>query len=504
MTDDFELSRRKVLAGLGTVGVASAGAGLGTSAYFSDQETFQNNELVAGELDVKVNWSEHYSDWSDDEDDGNGVTGGELDVRMDVEGVDPAEYTAFPQGLGDGDPLLYVYDDHVAQFMANTSVEAFPDADDDGVRDSTAEADPCVDDDLFANVPDDMDPRTSNRTRGEDTVGVVDGEEEVYPLLYLEDVKPGDFGEVTFSFHICDNPGYVWLNGLLRNASEGSLTEPEGDDVDEEEGVVELLDEIRTALWYDDCDNLVDGDEQVFFRGTLREALTALTNGDGIPLDGDGGNDFAELRDSETSGARGCFAARTTHCLGFSWWLPADHGNEIQADSVSFDVGFYTEQCRHNDGSGIETNRDLSTGVADWQVVDSPDGTTGPAQSISPPGAWDDVPAASWVDPYGSDGLATDPPGAYAYEVDFQVDDPAGSTLYVDHYGADNSVEFFLDGQSLGGSNGDNAFGSLAANPSVGPVENLSPDTYTLRAVVQNGNSASGNPTGLLVDARLD
>ena len=32
--DTIGLSRRKVLAGLGAVGVASAGAGLGTTAYF--------------------------------------------------------------------------------------------------------------------------------------------------------------------------------------------------------------------------------------------------------------------------------------------------------------------------------------------------------------------------------------------------------------------------------------------------------------------------------------
>lgn len=70
MNDDFELSRRKALAALGTIGAASAGAGLGTSAYFSDQETFENNQLVAGSLDMHIGWEEHYSDWSDDEDDG--------------------------------------------------------------------------------------------------------------------------------------------------------------------------------------------------------------------------------------------------------------------------------------------------------------------------------------------------------------------------------------------------------------------------------------------------
>ena len=61
MNDDkIGLSRRKMLVGLGAVGVASAGAGLGTTAYFNDTETFANNELTAGSLDlfVHVDYSE--------------------------------------------------------------------------------------------------------------------------------------------------------------------------------------------------------------------------------------------------------------------------------------------------------------------------------------------------------------------------------------------------------------------------------------------------------------
>ena len=58
MTDDkpqlYNLSRRKMLAGLGAIGIASAGAGLGTSAYFSDTEEFTNNSLAAGTLDMSV------------------------------------------------------------------------------------------------------------------------------------------------------------------------------------------------------------------------------------------------------------------------------------------------------------------------------------------------------------------------------------------------------------------------------------------------------------------
>src|SRR6056297_3631891 len=63
MTKDnqlYDLSRRKVLAGLGGIGLASAGAGFGTSAFFSDREVFENNRLVSGELDLLVDWQQHY------------------------------------------------------------------------------------------------------------------------------------------------------------------------------------------------------------------------------------------------------------------------------------------------------------------------------------------------------------------------------------------------------------------------------------------------------------
>nr|WP_144900852.1 SipW-dependent-type signal peptide-containing protein [Halobellus captivus] len=55
MSDEkFELTRRKLLAGVGSVGLASAGAGLGTSALFSDTESFEENSITAGTLDLQV------------------------------------------------------------------------------------------------------------------------------------------------------------------------------------------------------------------------------------------------------------------------------------------------------------------------------------------------------------------------------------------------------------------------------------------------------------------
>lgn len=50
--DEINLSRRKVLSGLGTIGVAGAAAGAGTMAYFSDTEESTGNTVSAGTLDL--------------------------------------------------------------------------------------------------------------------------------------------------------------------------------------------------------------------------------------------------------------------------------------------------------------------------------------------------------------------------------------------------------------------------------------------------------------------
>ena len=96
MNDDtIGISRRQALLGLGAVGVASAGAGIGTTAYFSDEETFADNQLTAGELDlfVHVDYSENqgdYAQWStppgtyiDGNSVGDGVEGDALRIEVD-------------------------------------------------------------------------------------------------------------------------------------------------------------------------------------------------------------------------------------------------------------------------------------------------------------------------------------------------------------------------------------------------------------------------------------
>jgi predicted ribosomally synthesized peptide with SipW-like signal peptide len=559
MTERLELSRRKALAALGTIGVASAGAGLGTSAYFSDQETFENNRLTAGTLDMVVDWEEHYSDWMGEE---------EQYARMPV-GDEEADFVLeAPENSEAKDiELIFPEDGDKQRFWDATAIEAYPDADNDALQDPVEV--PCDDlgslDDVLSS-----DDRTDNEWTNPGD-----------PLISLQDVKPGDFGEVTLSFHLCENPGFVWFGGDLITNADGENTEPEIDDPDEPQGGPgedpitetspgELADQIQVRAWYDDCDNMYEPDtpaacvyhlfdnsgtmEQNLAQdeGTADKAEMAARIGTGVTeyldqLDGNGNgtltdaptgvgymggddgtteepfppsstdeatidaaingqvgdsaqggitaqdivaglNDAADALgacendnkvlimyangdtrpgdeadrqsiytaaanakaagitikvvgfdvdeessdedfletvgdelylvpesptateveddadavqadieqqfDAVTDGeeeifqgpltefinsapfdpengdlghalegdlpagdgggmGRNCFTATRTHCIGFEWWLPLDHGNEVQGDIVEFDLGFYTEQCRHNDGAGM-------------------------------------------------------------------------------------------------------------------------------------------------------
>ncbi|MFB6109187.1 MAG: hypothetical protein ABEJ82_10190 [Haloplanus sp.] len=486
MTDDIDWTRRRTLAALGAIGTASATAGFGTSAYLSDEERFAGSALTAGTLDLKVAWAEHYA--------GVGSLG-ERVRRVDGDpSAVPGGYVGLPTPV---DPVVAVPQNELSRVLAETAVEAYPDPDDDGVQDAFAAAPGettadgvgyiCAD---GADTPADLDPTASLRTLNEDT----QGEAGAKPLFAFEDLKPGDFGIATLTYHLCGNPGYVWLRGGLVENAENGQTEPES--VADESDGGDLLDAVQVAVWYDDGDG-VFGTNVTPVTGqtttSLGELLTALSQGRGLRLcpggvegtcvsektydsrhvtgdtvtvadgshtiaknptceafgllegvktdeapegnlpqtgtttyetaygtltvttgvvDGDqtvtdwsfesddycvaklvvkGGNEGANVysydnpdgdddftndavpgamsdADTQLQTPTGqdishldaclartgdcCFEPSTDHTLGFAWWLPRTAGNAVQTDSVAFDVGFYTEQCRHNDPEG--------------------------------------------------------------------------------------------------------------------------------------------------------
>ncbi|MFC5277884.1 SipW-dependent-type signal peptide-containing protein [Halorubrum rubrum] len=90
--EKLELSRRNALIGLGTVGAASAGAGLGTSAYFSDEESFEDNTLEAGELDLFVDyWTDANSEAIDGGTTGSDQNDGDVSMEYVLNDLKPGD-----------------------------------------------------------------------------------------------------------------------------------------------------------------------------------------------------------------------------------------------------------------------------------------------------------------------------------------------------------------------------------------------------------------------------
>jgi len=216
MTNDnelplYNLSRRRVLAGLGAVGIASAGTGLGTSAFFSDEEEFADNTLQAGTLDLKLDYKATYLGGP-----------GRLDA---VRGM----------GYPEAEELLEDEESTGRYLLAQAPSPA-----------DMQEWEDLVQGEQFDFCSPEADQYLANG----------DG----IPMFTLSDVKPGDSGEVTVSIHICDNPGYLRMVGELTGNDENEQTEPEvdaeGEDID---GIGELADAIEVCVWYDeDCDNVYE------------------------------------------------------------------------------------------------------------------------------------------------------------------------------------------------------------------------------------------------------
>ena len=239
-TNNIPLSRRSILGGLGAIGVASAGAGLGTTAFFSDSERFDNNTITAGAVELRMDWQQSY------------YTG--------IPGQDPDDHTTWEP------------------------INAYPDLDGDNLQDPIYTRFQLVEDPTLVGLPADADDDEIEAAyRGQfasfdgTTTDGTGNHEFVGPVINLDDVKPGDRGEITISKHVFDNPAYLWLNasgfentiGGLNDPKREALIERYADELGEEftdDDLLALADaeqqfakEIDAVLWYDDdCDNFFD------------------------------------------------------------------------------------------------------------------------------------------------------------------------------------------------------------------------------------------------------
>ncbi|QCC46280.1 vWA domain-containing protein [Halobellus limi] len=300
----YNLSRRRVLAGLGAVGIASAGTGLGTSAFFSDEEEFADNTLQAGTLDLKLDYKATYL----------GGPG-----RLDA--VRAMGYPDAEEILVDEEPTgRYL----LAQAPSPADLQEWEDlVQGEGFPFCSSEADEYL----------------------ENGDGI--------PMFTISDVKPGDSGEVTVSIHICDNPGYLRMIGELTGNEENGQTEPEidaeGEDTD---GSGELADAIEVCVWYDeDCDNVYEptgtGQQQ-----ELEVALVSDVSGSM------GGSALASLKTAATSFVDNLSSPDEAAAISFNTGAATDQELTTDYQAVKDAIDDYSAGGGTSIAAGIDEGAD--------------------------------------------------------------------------------------------------------------------------------------------------
>lgn len=142
---------------------------------------------------------------------------------------------------------------------------------------------------------------------------------------------------------------------------------------------------------------------------------------------------------------------------------------------------------------------DFGTQDDDWQVSNSPDGTTGPAYSIEPDPSWVTHPEVNWIDYDGSGGHpfdgAGDPEGDYTFEIDFHIDQGFCKLRIhdwaVDDKAQDNGRGFYLEKPDGSEELITSGAGHGSLKGPVGPIP-LAPGDHTLRVETYNAFSVSG------------
>jgi len=173
-------------------------------------------------------------------------------------------------------------------------------------------------------------------------------------LQAADDAKAAGDRIVSLGFGVGGSNAEAYLKAIAGTTPDSAADFNDGAPYDDEGDYFEAPTTSELETVFTDIAGTITEGEEILFQGTLREALNALGSSNGIPLDGNRMSAFDEAGGAADSDDRECFdGTGVVHYLGFAWWLPIDHGNEVQSDTATFDLGFYTEQCRHNDGTGM-------------------------------------------------------------------------------------------------------------------------------------------------------
>ena len=183
----------------------------------------------------------------------------------------------------------------------------------------------------------------------------------------FNDLKPGDLGEDTVSFHVDDNDSWLCGNITLTESADNGINEPEGKDGDatDDQWAGELDEKLNFIFWADDGDNVLEDNEKVLLTGGPDE----LPQGDGnagfdFTIADATNNIFTELPDDPLDGGVTYYIGKA-FCFGNLAQAPVTAGlgvnpgvdpgvtcdgsletNISQTDSVRGDVSFSAVQAR--------------------------------------------------------------------------------------------------------------------------------------------------------------
>jgi predicted ribosomally synthesized peptide with SipW-like signal peptide len=272
--DNYALSRRSILAGLGTVGIASAGAGLGTTAFFNDEEEL-SAALQAGRMDLLLDYRSEYYPW---EEYLNDVYPRAPDERFDTNGdgvIDDADEFGPVYVTGQAPDLRYANGNRAGEVLdpedwatATLQIHTCDITLDNITFPQTVERDDDTQFDVTVgggDLPPQGSEEADNFLDANDETIYVDGMPQV--MFDLDDVKPKDAGETTISLHLCDNDAYLWTQPFVSLNDDNGIVEPEDDAnpmMANDDGTPngDLADFLHLRLWYDEnCNNTLDAGE---------------------------------------------------------------------------------------------------------------------------------------------------------------------------------------------------------------------------------------------------
>ena len=316
MSDDntgskVTLSRRKALAGIGTIGTASALGLGGTYAQFTDTEE-NSVTFTAGGIDGTLSWSGSYN--------GKDVDSHLDHVTTDIEGSDVGGTVHFSD-IKPGD-----------YGSVNFEIE---------VQNNPAWVASCLD---YSNNIDyvnyepeaDVDGDVNKRNTGSDSKATTPGEGELAQNLLTIPYYDSDGSSQFFDSHGMNTedlpsnfavPNNFWSNSESGGEPASYLSPRYVDDVAKSGG------SLNTKQW--------NGGDPITV-----EAPEGASVGDGcVFLDG------AQASGGNNNNTRGVSVLQpgATLYFGYDFHLPFDTGNVAQGDRVDIDLGFNFLQSRHTE-----------------------------------------------------------------------------------------------------------------------------------------------------------